>query len=161
MENSNVKFINTGKRKLCLVLVDKQLQGFFFDEEEYSLVGWYDDIHYESYKLPTEFKYGFIKPSNEITEEQANKFVGERLGFVFGYKNFLNHGKKYGSYNCGTALESFKSLLQANECCSENPYGYKPDVSKFNNDTEWSEHFHKWRKAEQNVGNWIVLEVIK
>lgn len=157
---NNIKFINTGKKELCLVLADKELQGFFFDEEDCSLVGWYDDIHYESYKLPTEFKYGFVKPSNEISEEQAERIVDEAFNAYNEHTYKIYEDVVVSGCYVANALESFKSLLQTNECYSENPYPHPSDIEPTNR-THFDSITEQWQKAEQNVGNWIVLEVIK
>lgn len=57
-----------------------------------------------------------------------------------------------------TVLELLTSVLYDYEIYIKNPFGEKPNVEAFNNDEDWSNHFHQWKQAQQNTCNWLILK---
>lgn len=100
---------------------------------------------YNSYKI--------IGAANEITEEKAKEVIIEPVKryigvmTVFGYKSYLNVLDLFE-----TALESFHSLIQANQMYKENPRG---EIQLYNDTV-----FNQWIEAEENTGNWLILKKV-
>lgn len=126
---------------------------------------------------------GFLK---DLTEEQKEMIV-ERIpveeipspyndmqgGLHFAWTDYENLGENgysgfQGDSGCfGNVLDSFYSLLKANEIYLENPLGKKPHqqeerfITKPHNlcmTDVWKKSYKEWQEAEENVfGNPVVL----
>ena len=91
----------------------------------------------------------------ELTEEMA-KMVVERLFFAEAkpYPYYVNYTDE--TYYCGTALESFQSLMEREKCYTVNPYGdYFADLA-YGGDTH-TPTFEQWQEAEQRTFSKYVI----
>lgn len=103
-----MKTIKTKSGDILLVKVPKQQEFclvndklFHTDKGEWFN---YNNIDYSSWKILT--------TASKITEEQAMELV-ELTRIEIG---FMNYGNRKESIFCRTALESFHSLMEANDC---------------------------------------------
>jgi len=162
---SEIKTIETGRTTLLAVKVPEGVKEFCIPP--LSNILFYSCLNSGDLKpIELPFKAEIIALSTEITEEQARELVPiENLyedwdGIKCAYKNHLPFDVLKSSGLFETALESFNSLMQANQCFSVNPYGEtKPFVSIFddNENSSAKERRWKWQEAEANTGPHLIL----
>ncbi len=93
----------------------------------------------------------------EIKEEIAKTIVEKTEAW-----RYINYTSKIRY--CDTALESLQSLLKSNDVFSVNPYGERPKAKRIDQQTFNPENYHelkRWDEAQNNVGEWLLIKIIK
>lgn len=96
-----------------------------------------------------------IAPLSEVTEDQAKMMVKEHDELSYegwGFQDYL------GTSICDTALDSFKSLMKANQIYEFNPlnehqYWNHFDMVNFS----YNEDIANYNQAQQSAGKWVIL----
>jgi len=104
--------------------------------------------------LPSE-DYLFVGKATELTEEQCAEITPNSF-----YGRFIDYNML--EVNCGTAKESFASLMQSLQCYSVNPLS-DPEGTMRQGDgyvyySASDEEFEEYEKAQANTGTWLILK---
>ena len=89
-------------------------------------------------------------------EAYVQLFAITRLS-QYGWKDYVLSKEGFDSFTCGTAKESFLTLMQSAGCWFENPLGNDPDeILKYS-----PEKYLEWTAAQsQSSPKWAILEKI-
>jgi len=89
-------------------------------------------------------------------EAYVQLFAITRLS-QYGWKDYVLSKEGFDSFTCGTAKESFLTLMQSAGCWFENPLGNDPDeILKYS-----PEKYLEWTTAQsQSSPKWAILEKI-
>jgi len=89
-------------------------------------------------------------------EAYVQLFAITRLS-QYGWKDYVLSKEGFDSFTCGTAKESFLTLMQSAGCYFENPLGNDPDeILKYS-----PEKYLEWTTAQsQSSPKWAILEKI-
>mgnify|MGYP003559008766 CR=1 FL=1 len=87
-------------------------------------------------------------------EAYVQLFAITRLS-QYGWKDYVLSKEGFDSFTCGTAKESFLTLMQSAGCWFENPLGNDPDeILKYS-----PEKYLEWTAAQsQSSPKWAILE---
>ena len=87
----------------------------------------------------------------ELTEEQAKAVVDYGFCSTNGCELFECYTDEESV--CSTALESFKSLMEREQCYTVNPYGKMPEYETQNilEYFEYRKKLYKWQEAQQTT----------
>lgn len=156
---SEIKQVNTGKAELLIVKVPEGAYRFYVDlgiEDWFVSYTWDNQRYNWAIKVPAG-NYTPLGLSDQLTELQYAEVLGateyiDDLGYflpVYGYWGFKHYK---------TAKEAFASLMQANQCYTENPL-----------QLEWDEactyghggcNYDEYFAEQENVGSWLILKRI-
>jgi hypothetical protein len=103
--------------------------------------------------------------STELTEEQCRELLNQdpinSLYLIVDSNHtidtWVGNDGVLGSITrtrYGQAKEAFASLMQANECYTENPYTHPSKLAP----TGYNENKQNWKEAEANNGSWLILK---
>lgn len=140
--------------------------GYFVLEIKSQILG-NQNITQKWQNIRLEQGFQLIGLTSEVTEEQCKMMV-PLIKRVYG-QSYYDYAIKFkvGYGYVGTALESFKSLMQHKEVYEVNPVekpeipkdtGYSDDKGAFEFKTEsYNFSFKEWNESESRTGKWLVL----
>lgn len=108
--------------------------------------------------------YQIIGLVSEITEEQAKDIVGDSIDACNLLTGFINYNEKERKlqrpFLFENALESFNSLMQANEIYSENPLGkhFHDYIKSMPFKEDLTSYYDIYENSENESGNWLLLK---
>lgn len=114
-------------------------------------------------KLP--YQCEFICLASEMTEEVAKGLVElsddeNCLDFYKCYDTTIRRSNGITSQTIAfaTALESFHSLMEANEMYLVNPMGKEPIVYEFNHTVDFLNKHNIWQSYQNKLSDYVILK---
>ncbi len=158
--------VKTEKGKVLFVGLEKV-------DREITINGVITTFRYKdkSFRLPSKFKD--LGLASQMTEEMAAEICQcskhEMWWRDYDYKKeFKIKFKDVRSFTFKTALESFHSLMRANEVYTENPFGEEPSHYNYQNDdcetdlNEFYSDLKQWQEAQSRTSpEWIVIQILE